>query len=325
MKICCSDAAGPNTEASSQAANASAPLPGHIDCVYFLMWPGWKDELRSNRWHYATRWSQVAPVVLVQPDLPPSETEEGISEPEPRIRNCRILHIEAASRRQISDDGYNDSSLMILNQVAQLRADMQANGYRRPLLWLYNPKLVALYCALPAVARVVHSSENYFEFPSLPDAFLQQLKLCLRLSDLTVAVSSGVARGIAEHVPEATVTVVSNGCDYRSYAAGRPDRELMALRQGYRKLAIYAGNVNLRIDFALLLRCVDGFPDTLFVLSGPVTGNKGASPLEPADQALWERILQRPNCRHLGAVDPDRLPDLYAAADIGIIPLRISW
>ena len=149
------------------------------------MWPGWKHELRSNRWHYAKRWSQVAPV---QPDLPPSETDEGVSEPEPRIQNCRILHIEAA------DDGYNDLSLMIVNQVAQIWADMQANGYWRPLLWMYNPKLVALYCALPAVARVVHSTENYFEFVSLPDAFLQQLKLCLRLSDLTIAVSIGVAR-----------------------------------------------------------------------------------------------------------------------------------
>ena len=32
--------------------------------------------------------------------------------------------------------------------------------------------------------------------------------------------------------------------------------------------------------------------------------------------------MQLPNCRHLGAVDPDRLPDLYAAADIGIIPYK---
>ena len=297
-------------------------LPGGIDCVYFLMWPGWKDELRSNRWHYATRWSQVAPVVLVQPDLPPSETREGVFEPEPRIRNCRILHIEAESRRQISDDSFNNSSLLILNQVAQLRTDMQAHGYSRPLLWLYNPKLVALYCASPAVARVVHSTENYFEFPSLPDAFLEQLKLCLRLSDLTVAVSSGVARGISAHVPEARVTMVSNGCDYGSYAAGRPDRKLMELRQGYSKLAIYAGNINLRMDFALLLRCAERFADTLFVLAGPVTGNDVSNPLELGDQALWDRLLQLPNCRHLGAVDPDRLPDLYAAADIGIIPYK---
>ena len=116
--------------------------------------------------------------------------------------------------------------------------------------------------------------------------------------------------------------MVSNGCDYHAYAGGKPDAELMALRQDYRKLAIYAGNINLRIDFDLLLSCAERFPGTLFVLCGPVTGGAGSNPLEPFDQAVWERILQLPNCRHLGAVDADRLPDLYAAADIEIIPYK---
>ena len=47
-------------------------------------------------------------------------------------------------------------------------------------------------------------------------------------------------------------------------------RKPNALRQGYRKLAIYAGNINLRIDFGLLLSCAESYPDTLFVLVGPV-------------------------------------------------------
>src|SRR5262245_37619801 len=230
------------TEPSGQRPDASTTLPGGIDCVYFLMSPGWKEELRSNRWHYATRWSRVAPVVLVQPDLPPSDSgEEGVSEPEPRISNCRILHIEAQSKRQEPDEGYTDSSLMIMNQFVQIRGDMKTHGYHRPLLWLYNPSLVALYCALPATARIVHSTENYFEFSSIPDEWLEQLKLCLRISDLAVAVSTGVARSIAEHVAEAKIMVVSNGCDYRAYAAGKPDKELVASRHGYSRLAIYAG------------------------------------------------------------------------------------
>jgi hypothetical protein len=212
---------------------------------------------------------------------------------------------------------------MMLNQVARIRGDMEAHSYRRPLLWLYNPTLVALYCALPATARVVHSTENYFEFPLLSDRWLDALKLCLRISDLAVAVSSGVARSIAAQVPEAKVMMVSNGCDYRAYAAGKPDMDLMALRRhGYSRLAVYAGNINLRIDFDLLLKCAEHFADILFVLAGPVTGKSGSNPLEPADQTVWERVLQLPNCCHLGSVDPDRLPDLYAAADIGIIPYK---
>ena len=304
-----------NTDSSLLGEANLTALPGGIDSVYFLMWPGWKDELRSNRWHYAMRWSHVAPVVLVQPDLPPSHFGDGITVPEPRIPNCRILHIEGKDC---------DSPLMILNQVAQTRADMQAHGYRRPLLWIYNPRLIGLFCGLPAVMRVVHSTENYFEFSSIPDELLEQLKLCLHFSDLAVAASSGVARSIAMHVPDANVTVVSNGCDYGVYAAGRPDRELMALRQGYSKVAVYAGNINLRIDFDLLLSCAERFAEMLFVLMGPVRGNDGSDSLDPADRPVWEAILQLPNCRYLGAIDADRLPDMYAAADVGIIPYKDS-
>jgi glycosyltransferase involved in cell wall biosynthesis len=294
-----------------ERAALSEMLP--FDSVYFLMWVGWKDELRSNRWHYATRFTQIAPVVLVQPDLPPGFSQEGMSEPELRIPNCRILHID----REDSDD-----PSAMLNQVAQIQRDMEAHGYRRPLLWLYNPRLLGVYSAIPATARVVHSTENHFEFPALPDGFLERLKACLQLSDLIIAVSSGVHASIVKHVPDTRIVTVSNGCDYRAYAAGEPDAELDALRGGYAKLAIYAGNINYRIDFDLLISCAQSFPDTLFVLVGPVKGSAGPGKLDPDDQAAWERLLELRNFRHTGPVDPDRLPNMYAAADVGIIPYR---
>jgi glycosyltransferase involved in cell wall biosynthesis len=315
VKLLCTASQKPKPEHANKNAGGprSAGLPGRIDCVYFLMWPGWKQELRSNRWHYAKRWSHAAPVVLVQPDLSPNEDGAAESELEPQIPNCRILRIESQD---------SDSPLMVLNQILQIQADLEAHRFHRPLLWLYNPKLVSAYCALPAVARVVHATENHFEYSDLPARFQEQLRTCLELSDLVVAVSSGVSRGVAANVPQAKVATVSNGCEYRVYAAGTPDPELTALRQGYRKLAIYAGNINLRIDFGLLLSCAESYPDTLFVLVGPVKGTAGPNLLAPPDQVIWECLLQTPNVRHLNAVDPDRLPHFYAAADIGIIPYK---
>ena len=211
---------------------------------------------------------------------------------------------------------------MALNQIVQIQADLEAHRFQRPLLWLHNPKLVAAYCALPAVARVMHATENHFEYSDLPKRFQEQLRTCLELSDLAVAVSSGVSRGVAANVPQAKVATVSNGCEYQADAAGTPDPELNALRQGYRKLAIYAGNINLRIDFGLLLSCAESYPDTLFVLVGPVKGSAGPNPLAPCDQVMWECLLQTPNVRHLDAVDPDRLPHLYAAATSASFPTR---
>ena len=35
------------------------------DAVYFMMWGGWKTELRSNRWHFARQWSRYLPVIML--------------------------------------------------------------------------------------------------------------------------------------------------------------------------------------------------------------------------------------------------------------------
>ena len=75
----------------------------------------------------------------------------------------------------------SDSPLMALNQIVQIQADLEAHRFQRPLLWLHNPKLVAAYCALPAVARVMHATENHFEYSDLPKRFQEQLRTCLEL------------------------------------------------------------------------------------------------------------------------------------------------
>ncbi len=33
------------------------------------MWPGWREELESNRWHWGKRWARTLPVVFIQPEL----------------------------------------------------------------------------------------------------------------------------------------------------------------------------------------------------------------------------------------------------------------
>jgi len=76
-------------------AGGSISILGDVDAVYFLMFAGWKRELRSNRWHYASRWARHVPVVLVQPDQV-IVTKKLVVEPEPRIANCEILSVKTA-------------------------------------------------------------------------------------------------------------------------------------------------------------------------------------------------------------------------------------
>ena len=178
-----------NRTATNQGSTQDCAPPVDADCVCFLMIPGWETELRSNRWHFARRWAQHLPVVLVQPTLA-EWTTESVIEPEPRIDNCRILRVampcpEPAPR--VCDHG--DTTGADAGRAAPC-------GYRRPLLWLYNPCLAELYTALPAAARVMHCTEAWFEFDDQTEDFRDQVRLAVQASDLIVAVSSGVEASV---------------------------------------------------------------------------------------------------------------------------------
>src|SRR5205085_8593386 len=94
------------------------------------------------------------------------------------------------------------------------------------------------------------------------------------------------------------------------------DQRLGIVRREWERVAIYAGNINARLDFVLLERCVVAHPRMLHVLVGPVSG------LEASDAAKWEALLVKPNVRHLEEQDPKDLPGLYGAADVGVVPYK---
>ena len=246
-------------------------------------------------------------MVLVIPTLAggPARTE-----PEPRIPNCRILRIQAVGAAGAMAE---DTQV----QVGQILDDMARHQFERPLLWCYNWMLAGPLAELPAVARLLHATEAHFEMPGLAP-FLPRLRAAVAISDLTVAVSSGVEAGLRRRVEGADVVTVTNGCDYEHYSKGKPDAALVALRGTYNRIAIYAGNINRRLDFGLLRRLASSNLDVLFALYGPV------SALEKDDENRWKQLLGMANVKAPGPVNPDRLPDLYAAADVGLIPYHQS-
>jgi hypothetical protein len=284
---------------------AASEVPGRLDCVYFLMFPGWENELRGNRWHFAVRWAKRLPVILVQPTL---AFRSAVSEPEPRIPNARVLRIRSTVYQE-------DIAYTVQAQVTQVLKDMAEHDFHRPLLWQYNPSLAGLSARLPAVARVYHASEAHFLYIGLKPFFLLQMRSALKMSDLTVAVSAGVADSISARVPEARIATVTNGCDFNAYSRGKPDAELLSAASRYHRVAIYAGNINTRLDFNLIDQLAASHPDVLFAMYGRVADLR-------EDTGIWKRTLRRDNVLAPGAIDPDRLPDVYAASDVGIIPYK---
>lgn len=283
-------------------------LLAEIDSVYFLMYDGWSEELESNRWHYARRWARHLPVTLLQPrQRMPRRQKAGAAS---GIDNCEILSV-------LQPRGEPIYPLPGLVQAAQVMEHMESRGHARPLLWSYNPWLAALYAALPAVGRVYHASENHFDFDGMPELFYRELEAALRVSDLVIAVSSGVADGIRSHVPDANLTVVTNGCDTASYQpSGSVQAEISAARERFGRVAVFAGNINSRVDFDLVERAARGNETTLVVFAGPVAR------LDEPDAETWQRVAGLPNVRHLGRMASDELAALYRSADLGFIPYR---
>lgn len=273
------------------------------DSVYILMHAGYSQEVRSNRWHFATRWARFLPVVFVAPETPWPGTVLG---EEPRIANARMLKVVP-----------NRGSLWrgpARIQIAQMLNDMERTGARRPILWLYNAFFAEAFCNLPAAARIHHISENYFDYPSMSQTYLDRVKLVSRAADLNVAVSSGCARPLQGIVQDERLMTATNGADFAVYGnAVAPDPEMLLLKRGFEKLAVFAGVIGDRLDFDLIAEAADALPEAVFVLIGParLTIRSGAG---------LKRVLERPNVRKLDQVDPDRLPSIYRAADVGFIP-----
>lgn len=279
-----------------------------FDSVYFLMYDGWENELQSNRWHYSRRWAKQLPVVLLQPRQRDPELRQ--SQPTPGVPNCEILYIAEAT----VEASYARRSMI---QTAQVMDHMRLRGHRRPLLWSYNPRLVGLYAATPAAGRVHHATENYFDFEGMSGFFRRELEATLALSDLVIPVSSGVESGILRNRPNTKTALVTNGCDTSHYhPGGERDPELIAAGARYERVAIFAGNINARLDFGLIERIATTNSKLLIALVGPVTG------LDDEKKQQWRRLRGNKNILHLEAVDATRLPSLYRAADVGLIPYR---
>lgn len=278
-----------------------------IDSVYFLMFPGWKREFRGNRWHYATRWARYVPVTLVQASEDPA-TLRATVEVEPRIQNCRILTIPMNG----SPDCLDMSRTLL--QLQAILSDMRTSNFRRPLLWAYDPAYAFVFDAVPSVARVVHATENYFDFVGLSAPFYTRLETMVRRADATIAVSDGVAARYRERTG-ARIDVISNGCDYEFYKSGGHDAELHAAAAGFEKTAIYAGNINDRLDIDLVEQLCAQSPATFFAFYGQ-------SGLSENDLARWNALRNFANFRYFGAVTPDRLPALYATAHLGVAPYK---
>jgi glycosyltransferase involved in cell wall biosynthesis len=209
-----------------------------------------------------------------------------------------------------------------MRQAGQIAAHMTARGHRHPVFWFYNPHLAFPYVLLPARARIFHATENYFDFPNLVDDWLNWYAYAIEVSDLVIACSAGVADGLQKHTKQKPLNL-PNGCDFRKYSAPAPARgdwpaRLAGWQQAQLRLAVFAGNINNRLDFTLIESLARQYPNVGFVFVGPVD----FSNLTAAQGSAWERLQRASNIIALGRIPAEDLPALYWCCDVGFIPYR---
>ena len=121
---------------------ALADLTEYFDSVVMLTWSDWKTEPRSNRYHYATRFSEKLPVYFVQPDSPPLSGRLERTE----FANITIVHSGQKYGRV--------QSLMLEAILAEL-------DVKRPLIWVYNVFFHDFIVRHTNQMIVYHATEDY--------------------------------------------------------------------------------------------------------------------------------------------------------------------
>jgi glycosyltransferase involved in cell wall biosynthesis len=281
-------------------AIVSNDLAERFDAVVMLTWSDWRTEPRSNRFHYATRFSRRLPVLFVQ-----ARDDVFSYEFEPSGHaNITLLNLPGWLATRRGEAG----------QIRYLGRALRERQIVRPLLWVYNTNLHPFVLRAYAGLKVFHATEDYFgdRLICSPSRDLDNtIRRTLGSCDLLVAVSEGVADNYHRHTGFCgRYETVCNGCDYAFFAEGRlaPAPE--------RPVALYQGALNYRIDFKMLRHVAEMLPSWDFVF----LGRRGFVARFPEAQQAWVELLKLPNVRYVGEVTPEELRAAMYTATAGMIP-----
>ena len=274
-------------------------LNQRFDAVVMLTASDWFTEMRSNRYHYATRFAKHLPVIFVQPDL----NEMQCRYEESGTEGVTVLHA-------CEHWGWKQARLL-----AQALASRQIVN---PLLWVYHYGYRDFIALAKAPGMIVHATEDYFS-PELgvPEPDRDKLKEVLSLADLLVAVSEGVLQSYRErggHNGEALV--IGNGCDFQFWAPTPGEREALCAQAPGTPVALYQGGIHRKVDFTLLQAIVRGMPDWGFWFCGVAYRNVPE----------WEALCRYPNVTYHGQLSPEGVRALAFRATVGLIPfVQSEW
>lgn len=266
-----------------------------FDSVVMLTWSDWHTELRSNRYHYASRFAKFTKVIFVQADL----KESSYYFEETELENVEILHIW---------EKYDNAQIHLLNEALVLHRCI------KPIFWVYNMQFLEFLEQRFHSFIVYHATEDYLNsttnFSSGEIYYKKLLSLTTKI-DLLISVSEGVEEGfvnIAKY--EGEKILISNGCDYHFYA---PSIEDINSRASAMNIVFYQGNIFPgKLNYALLQRLITNMPDWEFWFCGKILYNYKEIP----------EFFSYPNVKYFGVLAPEMIRKLAYESTVGIIPFN---
>lgn len=274
-------------------------LKQRFDAVVMLTASDWFTEMRSNRYHYATRFAKHLPVIFVQPDL----DELQFRYQESGTEGITVLHI-------CQHWGWKQSRLLV-----QALAGRQIAS---PLLWVYHYGFRDYIALAHAPCTIVHATEDYFS-PELgvPEPDRDKLKEVLKLADLLVAVSEGVLQSYRERGGYGgDGCVIGNGCDFQFWAPTPAERAALPAQAHGAPAALYQGGIHRKVDFNLLQAIVHEMPEWKFWFCGVAYRN----------MPEWDALCRNPNVKYYGKLSPEDVRALAFRAVVGLIPfVQNEW
>ena len=264
-----------------------------FDSVVILSCSNWFKELRSNRYHYATRFARHYPVIFVQPDL----HYKGYQFEATEFEAVKVLHVWKR---------YDTKQIELLYQ-ALLEA-----GANKPIFWIYNGQFNQFIASRDSVLNVYHATEDYFSSDSYiptPPNQLKALNHLLAQCQLLVCVSEGVAESYQQQSAFCGKSItITNGCDYQFYAPQSIEQFLKAKSQ--QPIAFYQGNIFDKMDYELLIQLASRMPIWQFQFCGRVLFNEKS----------WQKLCCMPNVQYLGVLTPEEIREYSYQATVGLIP-----
>jgi hypothetical protein len=196
-------------------------------------------------------------------------------------------------------------------QTAVARACARAVG-ERPVLWLFQPELWPWLAGVPRSGLVYHCLDDYAAAPHVPPALKRWEAEVLAEADAVV--TSGAS--LVDHLREGAAGPVGHWppvCEAGAFAGVAQGEPALARLPSPRFVFIGALDA-YKVDFGLVAELAAATDGTV-VLIGPVglSDATGASELPAA-----------PNIVRLGLMARAELPMAMAAADVAIIPYRLS-